>query len=190
MAAIEQIPPPASPAAVSRLDSERLSARSTTLWETTWRRLFRRRSAVAGLILLGFLVLVAIFAPLIAPYEPTKVLLGVEPVKRRDAPCIHLLGCPADQPQHLMGIDGNARDQFSRVVFGSRVSLWASSNAFTELPGLLPGPWYAYEPDALAKPVRARLIQRNTLSAPSSPAITRSPRPTTASYAFSSPVSR
>jgi ABC-type dipeptide/oligopeptide/nickel transport system permease subunit len=69
------------------------------------------------------LVLIAIFAPVIAPYEPEQVLIGVEPVKKRQAPCIHLLGCPADQPQHLMGIDGNVRDQFSRVLFGARFSL-------------------------------------------------------------------
>jgi ABC-type dipeptide/oligopeptide/nickel transport system permease subunit len=67
--------------------------------------------------------LTAIFAPVIAPYEPQQVLIGVEQVRKRQAPCIHFLGCPADQPQHLMGIDGNVRDQFSRVVYGSRFSL-------------------------------------------------------------------
>ena len=61
--------------------------------------------------------------PWIAPYDPEDVLIGLEDVKKRDPPCIHLLGCPADRPQHLMGIDGNVRDTFSRVVYGSRVSL-------------------------------------------------------------------
>src|SRR5690606_28225578 len=82
-----------------------------------------RRSAIAGMVILGSLVLIAILAPWIAPYNPTAVLIGVEPVSRRDPPCIHLLGCPADKPQHLMGIDGNVRDQFSRVLYGSRLSL-------------------------------------------------------------------
>jgi ABC-type dipeptide/oligopeptide/nickel transport system permease subunit len=69
------------------------------------------------------LVLVAIFAPLLAPYGPTEILIGIEDVGRYDSPCIHLLGCADAQPQHILGIDGNVRDEFSRIIFGSRVSL-------------------------------------------------------------------
>ena len=97
--------------------------KSNSLWRLTLRRTFRQRSAVIGLIILLTLVFVAVFAPVIAPYDPTEVLIGKEDVKRRDPPCIHLLGCPEDQPQHLFGIDGNVRDQFSRIVYGARVSL-------------------------------------------------------------------
>ena len=120
---LEQTPVPGAPGTIGRLDAEAMSRRPTTLWGMVRRRLFQKRSAVAGMVLLGLLLLVAIFAPVIAPYDPIDVLLGDEPIKRRDPPCIHLLGCPADQPQHLMGIDGNARDQFSRIVYGARVSL-------------------------------------------------------------------
>ena len=105
------------------LDAERIVGKPASLWRTAFRRLFQRRSAIVGMLILGLLVLTAILAPWIAPYEPDEVLIGVEDVKRRDGPCIHLLGCPQEQPQHLMGIDGNVRDQFSRVVFGSRYSL-------------------------------------------------------------------
>jgi len=108
---------------VPRLEAEVLTRAPTTLWGTALRRTLRRKSALVGLGILGALVLVAVAAPVIAPYDPTEVLIGVEPVKKREAPCIHLLGCPAARPQHLMGIDGNVRDQFSRVVFGSRLSL-------------------------------------------------------------------
>jgi len=88
--------------------------------QDTLRRVVRHRSAQVGLFVLSVLVLIAIFAPLIAPYDPTQVLFDA---KRRAGPCIHLLGCPADQPQHIMGIDGNIRDLFSRIIFGSRLSL-------------------------------------------------------------------
>jgi peptide/nickel transport system permease protein len=97
---------------------------SEGLWRVALRRLFRQRSAIAGMILLGLLLFTAIFAPIIAPYDPIQVLIGKEPIKKREPPCIHLLGCPEDKPQHLMGIDGNVRDEFSRVVYGARISLF------------------------------------------------------------------
>jgi ABC-type dipeptide/oligopeptide/nickel transport system permease subunit len=92
------------------------------LWRQALRAFFRQRAAVLGLVIIALLALIAIFAPLIAPYDPNQVLIGVEDVRRRDPPCIHLLGCPATKPQHLMGIDGNVRDEFSRIVHGTRVS--------------------------------------------------------------------
>ncbi len=108
--------PPAS--AVSPELEARIPHRSPTL--EALRRLRRHRSAQVGFVLLVILVLTAIFAPVIAPYDPLDVLRGVT---RRAGPCIHLLGCPADQPQHILGIDGNSRDLFSRIVYGSRLSL-------------------------------------------------------------------
>jgi ABC-type dipeptide/oligopeptide/nickel transport system permease subunit len=105
-------------------DTQTWSSSSENLFLLALRRFFRQRSGIAGLIILGFLTLVAIFAPLIAPYDPIQVLIGVEPVRKREAPCVHLLGCPEDQPQHLMGVDGNVRDEFSRVIYGTRISLF------------------------------------------------------------------
>jgi peptide/nickel transport system permease protein len=84
------------------------------------RRLFHHRSAQLGMFLLGILIFCAIFARQIAPFDPIKQL---DNVKRRDTPCIHLLGCPAEKEQHLMGIDGNSRDLFSRIIYGARLSL-------------------------------------------------------------------
>lgn len=111
---------------VTKLDAEGLSLKSVSVWRIAMRRLFRRRSAIAGLIILGILTFIAITAPLIAPYDPTISMLDADPpqrLKARTAPCIHLLGCPKDQPQHLAGIDGNIRDQFSRLLYGARLSL-------------------------------------------------------------------
>lgn len=92
----------------------------SSLWLDALRHLLEKRSAVVGLVMLGLLVLIAIFAPVIATDDPTRILLDA---KRNTPPCIHLLGCPANQPQHFFGIDGNSRDFFSRVIYGSRLSL-------------------------------------------------------------------
>ena len=109
---------------VAQLEVEVLrSTESVSLWRTAFRRLFKRKSALAGMVILGILTFIAIFAPLLAPYDPLQVLIGIEPVKVRQPPCIHLFGCPEDQPQHIMGIDGNVRDQFSRILYGARLSL-------------------------------------------------------------------
>lgn len=98
--------------------------RANSLWRLTLRRIFQQKSAIIGMILLGLLIIIAIFAPLIAPYSPNEDFLGEQGVKRRSAPCIHLLGCPETQTQHIMGLDGNGRDEFSRVIYAARVSLY------------------------------------------------------------------
>jgi len=90
------------------------------LWRDTLTNVLRQRSAVVGLVLLTILVLVAILAPVLAPFDPDKAIVGVD---RLSPPCIHALGCPADKPEHLLGIDSNFRDILSRVMYGARTSL-------------------------------------------------------------------
>ena len=94
---------------------------SSSLWKDTLRNVLRQRNARVGLVILGFLVVFAVFADQISGATPDKSLLATE--KRLTPPCIHLLGCPADQAEHLFGLDANARDEFSRVVHGAQVSL-------------------------------------------------------------------
>ena len=99
-------------------------AKPASLWRDTLGSVLRQRSAVIGLVILGVYLFVGVFASQIAPFDPDQSLLGVETgVMKRSGPCVHLLGCPADQPQHIFGTDGNFRDLFSRVVYGTRISL-------------------------------------------------------------------
>jgi len=98
------------------------AARTARLRETL-RNVLSQRSAQVGLILLTILVLSAVFAPFIAPYDPLDNLNGPGEPGRRADPCIHLLGCPEDQAETYLGTDGNSRDIFSRVVYGGRLSL-------------------------------------------------------------------
>ncbi|MBT8194299.1 MAG: ABC transporter permease [Acidimicrobiia bacterium] len=105
-------------------DATQLTEKPLSQGRLALRRFRGRRSGMVGLAIIAALVVVAVFAPLIAPYEPNDVLVGeVEGVVRRAPPCVHLFGCDSELPQHILGTDGNTRDQFSRIVYGSRVSL-------------------------------------------------------------------
>ncbi len=122
-------------------DNEVRDYRSNSLGRLTLRRIFRQRSAIVGGVILIFLIFVAIFAPVISPYEPDEVLIGKEDIKKRTGPCIHLLGCDKSEPQHILGVDGNVRDQFSRLVYGTRYSLYIgfASVGFAIIVGTLLG---------------------------------------------------
>ena len=112
---------------IQSLDAEGLALNSVSLWNLTWHRLLRRKSAIIGMVILGILVVIALTAQWIAPYSPTRSMLDVKdyPVRpeKRQSPCIHAFGCPKDKPQHIMGLDGNIRDEFSRILYGARLSL-------------------------------------------------------------------
>jgi ABC-type dipeptide/oligopeptide/nickel transport system permease subunit len=113
--------------AVAKLDAERLSLHSVSLWNITRRRLLRRKSAIVGMVILATLVSVALMAQWLAPYNPVVSMLDVKDypghAQKRQPPCIHAFGCPEDQAQHILGLDGNIRDEFSRLLYGARLSL-------------------------------------------------------------------
>jgi ABC-type dipeptide/oligopeptide/nickel transport system permease subunit len=81
------------------------------LWADAWSRLRRNPGAIAGFVLVGIFVAMAIFAPLIAPYGPREVV----------APLTDAFEAPA--LDHIAGLDQQARDEFSRIVYGARYSL-------------------------------------------------------------------
>ena len=70
---------------------------------------FGRPLPVVGLFIIVMLILTAIFAPLIAPYDPYKmdILNKLQPPTR----------------EHLLGTDSLGRDTLSRIIYGSRTSL-------------------------------------------------------------------
>ena len=78
-------------------------------WSRAWGRLLKNRLAVAGLVIIGLLALIALFAPLVAPYDPaTQDVLNA-----RQDPSL----------EHLGGTDNLGRDIMSRLIYGARVSL-------------------------------------------------------------------
>ncbi len=123
-------------ASPKKLDAETLSLDSVSLWQITRRRLFRRKSSVVGMVILAILVFIALTAQWFAPYQPTVTMLDTEGypskfAKKRLDPCIHAFGCPDEQPQHIMGLDGNIRDEFSRLLYGARLSLMIGLSTVT-----------------------------------------------------------
>lgn len=72
-------------------------------------RLIRDKVAVAGLVIMGVFVLAAVFAPLLAPYDPIAQTLTL----RRQPPSL----------AHPLGMDDLGRDILSRIIFGTRRSL-------------------------------------------------------------------
>jgi len=72
-------------------------------------------TSIIGLVIIGLLMIVAVFAPFIAPYDPTKGTLG----DRLTPPAWQEGGSTA----HLLGTDLLGRDTLSRLIFGARTSL-------------------------------------------------------------------
>lgn len=81
-------------------------------WRIFLRRCVRNKMALVGGIIFLALVLMAIFAPLIAPFNPYTQDYS------------NLLQNPGNR--HLLGTDDLGRDTFSRLIFGARLSLEAS----------------------------------------------------------------
>ena len=75
-----------------------------------WNKLKRNRTAMIGFFIVCFMILMAILAPMLAPYSPNAINPGI-PVKG-----IGFKG-------HLLGTDDLGRDILSRIIYGARVSL-------------------------------------------------------------------
>lgn len=84
--------------------------RKNTHWSMAIRRLRRDRSAMIGLYIIIFLIFIAIFAPLLSPYDP---ITDYDLTKNLQPP----------SKEHWFGTDWMGRDVFSRVLYGSRISL-------------------------------------------------------------------
>ncbi|HSS61363.1 MAG TPA: ABC transporter permease [Candidatus Limnocylindrales bacterium] len=91
-----------------------LGERQIGLWTDAWHRFRRNRVALAGLVLIGILILVAIASPLLAN------LGWIDNPLKQDVANIEV---GPGQAGHLLGSDQLGRDTLSRLMFGSRISL-------------------------------------------------------------------
>jgi oligopeptide transport system permease protein len=96
---------------------------SRSLWTNAWRQFRRNKLAMAGLVYLIFLAFVAVLAPAIAPHNPVQSDLRTAG-KYRQAAWIQVTDPKKTGDwSYPLGTDGNGRDVFSRLVYGTRISL-------------------------------------------------------------------
>ncbi|CAM4463103.1 nickel transporter permease [Paenibacillus typhae] len=79
-------------------------------WRDAWKAFRKNKTAMMGLCIIVFFILIALLAPLIAPYDYKEQEL----VNRLQAP----------SADHWFGTDDLGRDLFTRVLYGARISLW------------------------------------------------------------------
>lgn len=87
-----------------------IAPKSVSMTQDAWRRFVRNKASLSGLVFIGIVVLAAIAAPLVAPYnfatqDVTATTQGI------------------GSPGHLLGTDRLGRDILSRIIYGTRISL-------------------------------------------------------------------
>jgi oligopeptide transport system permease protein len=98
-----------------------ISRKQRSLWGDALWRLMRNRAAIAGLAVIAIAALVAVFAGVIAPYDPvtyqdtSKSLM--EPIWTQ------AFGSKYTDPGYILGSDALGRDIMSRLMYGARISL-------------------------------------------------------------------
>ncbi len=100
---------PAPPAVLAAQAEEALPDPVRAVRSRRLKPWYRNGTLVVGLVIVGLLVLVAVFAPLLAPYDPIK----------QDLP--NALQSPG--AEHWLGTDKYGRDVLSRLIWGARVDL-------------------------------------------------------------------
>jgi peptide/nickel transport system permease protein len=105
------------PSSIQELEAkERMNViKKNSFYDFAVRRFKRNKLAVIGGFITIFFVVVAIFAPFIAPHEPSEFFFieGQNVYNKYASP----------SPEHLLGTDSLGRDVFSRLVYGARVTM-------------------------------------------------------------------
>ena len=102
-----------------RVEPVHTGSTPNSYWRQVWRRLRRDNGAIAGMVLVGLIVLAAAAAPWIAPHDPAEqfrdgLTLDGQPIPSTLA---------AGSFQFILGTDAVGRDMLSRLLYGARVSL-------------------------------------------------------------------
>ena len=137
------------PAAELRSEKETARPLSRAAQEQTgsvalaWRRLRRDRAAMFGAMLVIFIILIAILAPVLSPHDPTEQFRDGLTPDGQPMPSTLLTSGDARFP---LGTDANGRDLLSRILYGARISLLVGvlANLMAVAIGTLVGSVAAY----------------------------------------------
>jgi peptide/nickel transport system permease protein len=100
---------------VAELEGQELSfAGPSGLWRDAWGQLARNPGAIVGAFFVLLFVFCAIFAHWLAPFDPLDGNLSL--LNSNGIP-------PGPSTEHLFGVDTLGRDEFSRILYGARLSL-------------------------------------------------------------------
>lgn len=103
-----------SPLLAGLMDGDTIAERGVSLWRGAFSRLVRNPVAIVGAVIVAVFVLVALFAPLLAPYEPAQSqwISLITPAK-----------VPGPFPGHPLGLDSLGSDMLTQLLYGARQSL-------------------------------------------------------------------
>ena len=87
-------------------------------WRELWRRFRKNRLAMVGLVVIILMILIAVFASVLAPYDPSDIPRNLHPGQ-------------GPSGAHLLGTDEQGRDILSRLIFGAKVSMYTSFGIVT-----------------------------------------------------------
>lgn len=114
MSAIDPVQASRPESLTALMDDSVSDERGTSLWRGAFQRLSRNPSAIFGALIVLAFVIIAIFAPVIAPYAPASSE-WIDQVTPNDV--------PGRSPEHLLGLDSFGSDLFTQLIFGARQSL-------------------------------------------------------------------
>ena len=92
------------------LDAQAEMLKTERRANNVWNKLKRNKTAMIGLVIVVVMVFIAVFAPVLAPYDPDEI----HPLDAFLKPF---------SEGHIFGTDQFGRDLLSRVIYGARVSL-------------------------------------------------------------------
>ena len=93
------------------MEAPAVGGRKKGLWREAWIRMRRNRSSIVGMAIMAIIILLALFANVIADYD--EVVIKVNMLERLQGPSL----------AHIFGTDELGRDLFARIIHGARISL-------------------------------------------------------------------